>query len=58
MQIEPTISFHNLEQSDAVEEAVRNRVDELEQFFAQIITCRAKDMSQDGSVEMFSSKGQ
>ncbi len=40
MQIEPRISFQNLERSDAVERAIRSRIDELEQFHPRLIGCQ------------------
>jgi ribosome-associated translation inhibitor RaiA len=40
MQIEPTISFHNLDHSAAVEKAIRDRVDELDRFHHHLIGCR------------------
>ena len=40
MQIEPTISFRNLDHSAAVEQAIHERIDELEQFHPRLIGCR------------------
>lgn len=39
MQSEPTITFRNLEQSDAIEDHVRRRIDELEEFHPRIVSC-------------------
>ncbi len=39
MQIEPSISFHNLEHSDAIESDIKRRIDELEKFHPRIIGC-------------------
>ncbi|NNE21741.1 MAG: HPF/RaiA family ribosome-associated protein [Rhizobiales bacterium] len=40
MQIEPSISFQNLARSDAIEQAIMERIDELEQFHPRLIGCR------------------
>ncbi len=40
MQIEPEISFQNVEHSDAVETAVRQHVDYLERFYSRLVGCR------------------
>lgn len=40
MQIEPEISFQNVEHSDAVEQNIRERIAQLEQFHPRIVTCR------------------
>jgi len=40
MQIPLRITFRNLDRSDAVEAKVRERVDELEQFYNRITGCR------------------
>ena len=40
MDIPLELSFHNLESSDALKQAVRNHVDKLEQFHDHIIGCR------------------
>ena len=39
MQIEPRISFQNLEHSDAIESDIRSRIDELEKFHPRMIGC-------------------
>ena len=39
MQIDPSISFHNLEHSDAIESDIQRRIDELEKFHPRIIGC-------------------
>lgn len=40
MQIPLEIRFHNLDRSDAIEAAVRERAQKLEQFAADIVSCR------------------
>jgi len=40
MALEPQITFHNLDTSDAVKQQVEGRVAELEQFFDRIIACK------------------
>lgn len=40
MQIPIQITFRNLDRSDTVEAKVRERVDELEQFYEKITSCR------------------
>ena len=40
MKIEPEVSFQNVEHSDAVEQNIRERISQLEQFHPHLITCR------------------
>jgi ribosomal subunit interface protein len=40
MQVPLEIRFHNLEPSDAIEAAVRQRAEKLEQFAGDIVSCR------------------
>ena len=40
MQSPLQITFHNLDHSDAIEAAVREKVDKLEQFATNITSCR------------------
>ncbi len=40
MQTEPQISFHNATHSDAVESAIRDKIDDLQQYHSGIIGCR------------------
>jgi cold shock CspA family protein/ribosome-associated translation inhibitor RaiA len=40
MQMEPHISFQNLDRSDAVETDIRRRIEHLEQFHPRLIGCR------------------
>lgn len=40
MQTQPQISFQGISHSDAIEQAIRDRIDELEKFHSGIIACR------------------
>ena len=40
MQLPVQISFHGLDHSDAVEQRVREKVEKLEQFCKDIVSCR------------------
>jgi ribosome-associated translation inhibitor RaiA len=40
MQIEPEVSFQNVEHSAAVEQNIRERIGQLEQFHPHLIACR------------------
>jgi len=40
MQIEPEVSFQNVEHSAAVEQNIRERISQLEQFHPHLIACR------------------
>ena len=40
MQIPAEIVFHRIEPSDAVEQTVRERIDQLERYYGRIISCR------------------
>ena len=42
MQIEPQISFHGMDRSEAVEQKVRERIAQLEQFHDRIVSCHVK----------------
>ena len=42
MQIEPEISFHNLEASQAAEDAIRDHVQRLERIYERMTTCRVR----------------
>jgi ribosomal subunit interface protein len=41
MQVPLEVKFHNVDHSPAVEDAIRKRVDKLERFVDDIISCRA-----------------
>lgn len=40
MNIEPEISFHKFDGSDALKSEIRGHIDRLEQYFGRITTCR------------------
>jgi len=42
MQIEPEISFHRCEPSDAVKDAIGRHVDNLERIYGHMTTCRVR----------------
>ena len=42
MQIEPEISFHRCEPSDAVKEAVGHHIEHLEKIFGRMTACRVR----------------
>jgi len=42
MQLQPQITFRNLDSSPAVEEQIEERVAALEKFFGRIIACKLR----------------
>ena len=42
MNIEPEISFHNVDGTDALKGEIREHIDRLEQYFDRITTCRVR----------------
>lgn len=40
MQLPPQVSFRNVEPTEEVERAVREKIDKLEEFFDRITSCR------------------
>jgi cold shock CspA family protein len=42
MQVEPQISFHGMAHSPAIEQRVRERIAELEQFHERIVSCHVR----------------
>jgi ribosomal subunit interface protein len=54
MQIEPEISFHNLESSAAVEDRIREHIDRLERMYGRMTACRVRvdqrNQNQNGTI--------